>query len=210
MSIEKSGISRRSIAESLGVTTQALIGWMSTGKISREKLAALAKLLGVRLDWYLDGSGPMLSPVDVLSGQIFLSEIPVAGTTAKPPVLVKGGKQVEIINVNKVVSAPAQDPDAYALIVVGGEMSPRYREGEALIVYPGVAPEPGDEVVCFLPEGSVLVRSVAYIRNGEVALDTVIPGAGDRLVRRLDDFAAVHVVMGGFSATSIKPANLPG
>lgn len=60
--IKNSGLKQSDIAKQVGVSPQAVYGWMNTGKISNQTLAALAKLLNTDFQW-LAGGGERKSNV---------------------------------------------------------------------------------------------------------------------------------------------------
>lgn len=68
---------------------------------------------------------------------------------------------------------PSNDPNAYALRCEGDSMSPRIKHGEFVIVEPGHAVAPGDEVVVKASDGRVMVKTYLYRREGRVHLLSV-------------------------------------
>lgn len=56
--IEKSGHTHAYIANAVGVTEQAITGWLKTGRIDKRRLPKLAQVTGTPLATFLPGSGP--------------------------------------------------------------------------------------------------------------------------------------------------------
>ena len=56
-----SGVRKAEVAEAVGVSPQAITGWLHTGKIARERIPAITKVLGCSSQWLLDGQ-PDLDP----------------------------------------------------------------------------------------------------------------------------------------------------
>ena len=71
------------------------------------------------------------------------------------------------------VDWPTRDPNAFALRCKGESMKPRIRHGEYVVIEPNHAYLPGDEVLVRSEDGRVMVKQLAYIRDGMVHLDSV-------------------------------------
>lgn len=67
----------------------------------------------------------------------------------------------------------SDDPDAYALRVVGSSMEPRIRSGEFVLVEPGNGYVAGDEVLIKTTDGQSMIKVFMYHRDGEVRLLSV-------------------------------------
>ena len=74
-------------------------------------------------------------------------------------------------------------------------MKPRIRHGEFVIVEPNHAVTPGDEVLAKAKDGRVMVKQLAYIRDGMVYLDSVNE-AHPRISIAHEDMHALHYVAG--------------
>jgi phage repressor protein C with HTH and peptisase S24 domain len=68
---------------------------------------------------------------------------------------------------------PTKDGNAYALRCRGESMKPRIRHNEYVIVEPGHPVASGDEVLVKAVDGRVMVKQLAYTRDGMVHLDSV-------------------------------------
>lgn len=133
-----------------------------------------------------------------------LSSVPVVGTTqggAPDTIWLEEGYPVGYSD--DVLDVPAKDRNAYALRVVGNSMSPRMREGDYIMIYPNQEAQPGDEVVVRTNKGEVMVKQLAYIRAGEVALDSIAKDH-DRIVRKLEEIVYIHFVAGIHPAGALR------
>lgn len=68
---------------------------------------------------------------------------------------------------------PTKDPDAYALRCNGESMRPRVKHNEFVVVEPNTQVQNGDEVLVKSSDGRVMVKELAYVRDGIVALTSV-------------------------------------
>lgn len=71
------------------------------------------------------------------------------------------------------VDWPARGTSMYALRCQGESMKPRIRHGEFVVIDPAHAYVPGDEVLVKSTEGKVMIKQLAYIRDGMVHLDSI-------------------------------------
>ena len=53
--LKASGMSNADLANAIGVTVQAVSKWLNKGGISQQRLPAVARVLGVSLEWLLMG-----------------------------------------------------------------------------------------------------------------------------------------------------------
>ena len=67
----------------------------------------------------------------------------------------------------------SDDPDAYALRLVGSSMEPRIRSGEFVMVEPNHSYIAGDEVLVKTDDGQAMIKVFMYHRDGEVRLLSV-------------------------------------
>lgn len=72
-----------------------------------------------------------------------------------------------------LVSFPTTDAQAYALQVRGGELRPRFRSGEVLILEPNVKVAPGDDVLAKFSDGSLALLEFLWERDGEVTFGDI-------------------------------------
>lgn len=68
---------------------------------------------------------------------------------------------------------PTTDPDAYGLRCNGDSMRPRVKHGEFVIIEPNREVTNGDEVLVVSQDGRVMIKELAYVRDGIVTLTSV-------------------------------------
>lgn len=127
-----------------------------------EKIAAA---LGVSVNEVL-GTQIENGPTQVAPGR----KLPVYGSA-------QGGAGFDITDVSSPIdfmNCPTDlmnSPDAYAVMVSGESMEPRFRAGETLLVQPGVPVRPGDDIVIQLERDDrieALVKRFERRKNGDV------------------------------------------
>lgn len=64
------------------------------------------------------------------------------------------------------------DAKAYALQMIGDALHPRVQSGEFIVIEPGTVPQPGDEVVIHLADGTHLVRILIRAAGGQTAFSS--------------------------------------
>jgi phage repressor protein C with HTH and peptisase S24 domain len=69
------------------------------------------------------------------------------------------------------------DQNAYALIISGDSMSPKFEPGDIVIVSPAAGVQTGDYAVIKLVDGQVLAKRVKA-KNGRYVLESVNPDYG--------------------------------
>jgi len=84
------------------------------------------------------------------------------------------------------------DPAAYGLVVSGNHLSPRFRNGEVLLIEPGKPCQAGDEVLVQLDDGLCMLKEFIYRRDGQCRLDGVC--GGDSVYVEDASIQAMHVV----------------
>lgn len=86
------------------------------------------------------------------------------------------------------------DPDAYAIVMIGEAMWPRFRAGRRLLVSPAAAIEAGDDVLVRLRDGRVLIKELIGRTDRGIELRQFNPDATFAVDAK--GFVAVHKVMG--------------
>lgn len=207
------------VARMFNVKPPAARKWLlGEGLPEVTKIPGMATKLDVNFSWLLYGIGPKkgpphqqavdtepyVTPVAEAPPLGPLSSVPVVGTTqggAPDTIWLEEGYPVGYSD--DVLDVPAKDRNAYALRVVGNSMSPRMREGDYIMIYPNQEAQPGDEVVVRTNKGEVMVKQLAYIRAGEVALDSIAKDH-DRIVRKLEEIVYIHFVAGIHPAGALR------
>lgn len=84
-------------------------------------------------------------------GYVLIEELPLAE---------QGSKLVAI----------TKNPQAYCLRVIGDHLRPRYRNGQNLLVSPGEAPMPSEDVLVKLVSGETFIKEFFWTQSGAVSL----------------------------------------
>ena len=146
---EHANAKQRDVAQFFGISSQAISQWESgRTRPDSQRLANLARLLGVRLDWLLDETGPVaFERPPTLTAVRHTTRVPVidrvkAGdwTGIEPPSVV--GSSDEFLVTDLEVSS-----STFALVVMGRSMAPEFQPGDKVIIDPKIQPRPGDYVV---------------------------------------------------------------
>ncbi len=144
---ERAGLKQKEVAEHFGITSQAISQWEAgRTRPDGQRLAALSRLFRLRLDWLLEGLGPMSDEAEG-SPQARGTPVPVidrvqAGGWSEvgDPYAVGGGE--EFLTTDLQVS-----PYTFALVLEGLSMTPEFRPGDKVIIDPATRPRPGEYVV---------------------------------------------------------------
>lgn len=70
----------------------------------------------------------------------------------------------------------SKDKEAFAVMILGNAMAPRIRAHEFIVVEPGHAAQPGDDVLVTFADGTHRVCQFMYHRDGLYRLDSLTPG----------------------------------
>lgn len=87
-----------------------------------------------------------------------------------------------------------KDANAYALRVRGDALANRIMSGDHLIVEPSTQPQPGDITVVIRKDGRKTVRTLLYVRDGEVTL-APFNDTHRTMLLALADIAQMHKVV---------------
>ncbi|MEI6207341.1 MAG: S24 family peptidase [Desulfuromonadales bacterium] len=222
--IEAAGYKKHGRVSKLAALTGYSIGQVSdmlSGKVSlNDKFMRLVcNELGFNSTWLETGTGEMF----VQSHEIIGSGGAVAGGTAQieqqsTPVEAPGvlGKvrQIPIISwaqagtdgffedayaVGSGIGTlnwfdDLKDNNAYALMIRGDSMSPRYDPGDYVIISPAAGVKTGDYAVVKLTDGQVMAKKVT-LRNGDFVLSSVNKEYDDLFVAK-KDVVFTHKIVG--------------
>lgn len=128
--------------------------------------------------WLRDGTGTMrptvLSPPPGVGSRDFLTgRLAVVGTAQ----LGDDGYFCELEypagHGDGYIRWASNDAHAYGLRCKGDSMKPRIRHGEYVIIEPTREAMPGDEVMVISKDGRVMVKQLAFVRDGMIYLDSV-------------------------------------
>jgi phage repressor protein C with HTH and peptisase S24 domain len=176
--IKDSGLRKAELARIVGVSTAAVTQWTSrdTKSLKGDTLMALALATKKNPQWLATGEGPEgavppTGPADTLAHRPNM--IPVVG-------IVQGGVEGFWEEMgyppghgDGCVDWPSADPNAYAVECRGDSMQPRVRHGEIVVVEPGTAYAPGEDVIVISKDGRKMLKRFGYKRAGRIYLDSV-------------------------------------
>lgn len=101
------------------------------------------------------------------------------------------------------VQWPTRDPNAYALRVRGDSMEPRFRPGELIIVEPGAAVIPGNDVLVRTKDGRKMVKRLLFRRGGDVTLGS-INDAHKPITISIEEIEPMQLVVGSVHGSFSK------
>jgi repressor LexA len=186
------------IAERMGVHP-SFVAQLKRGSkpITDQTLASIAKAARVprtelEADVVIgDAAG---SQVDAEPGpSVLLSTTPIVGDTRAGPNAYYLEYGYPAGDSEEVVETPAKNAQTYALRVRGGSMYPRMREGDVVTVDPTAEPVAGVDVIVATNDGEVMVKTLAYDRGDEIALDSLTE---QRRAIQKDQIQFMHMVIG--------------
>lgn len=181
------------------------------GSVNQAQLGTEAKLEQPTIQRILSGESKRAAPqtVEVLAtffnasiGQVTgLEDIETPGESGIPIVgNTQGGPDHQWVEMgyppgygDESVNMVSKDSNAYALYVRGSSMSPRFREGDVIVVEPSMAAEPGDDVVVRTTDGQVMIKTLTSNRNDQVILSSIAQDH-DRIVLPFSKIEFIHPV----------------
>lgn len=177
------------LAALLGVETAVVRSWLEEGapKLPLHHAVKLQEAFGYSPKWLLNGAGkPLLE--GAIEPELDEPSIPFDTVTIPPgsfrKIPVRGMAQLgdngHFVDVEYPIGHgdgyiffPTRDPDAYALRCNGESMRPRVKHNEFVVVEPNTQIQNGDEVLVKSLDGRVMVKELAYVRDGIVHLASV-------------------------------------
>ncbi len=212
------GLTQESLAEAAGCG-QSIVGNLESGEQRSSKwIPNVAAALNVPAHWLTDDDydgpdplGKRSAAPSFRSADEVEETAPLRRSRAVPAVGdVKGGADGYLEELqyppghgDGVVYYPTADQNAYALRVRGDSMSPRYRQGQYIIVEPSIEPQPGDDVVVICKNGRKLLKVMAWIRGDSVSLLSVNDGHAP-LTLDLSEVERMHTVAGTVPARALQ------
>jgi SOS-response transcriptional repressor LexA len=140
---------QKDVAEYFGISSQAISQWEAERtRPDSHRLARLARLFHVRLEWLLDESGPMVSEASPPSAEVrHTTRVPIidrvqAGDWSEVEDPVASGSADEFLQTDLEVSS-----STFALVIEDRSMEPDFQPGDKVIIDPMVRPRPGDFIV---------------------------------------------------------------
>ncbi len=140
---------QKDVAEYFGISSQAISQWEAERtRPDSQRLARLARLFHIRLEWLLDESGPMVSEGSPPAAEVrHTTRVPVidrvqAGDWTEVEDPFSLGSADEFLQTDLGVSS-----STFALVIEGRSMEPEFQPGDKVIIDPMVRPRPGDFVI---------------------------------------------------------------
>lgn len=208
--MDAAGVSTSQLARDIDISYQAVKKALSGGAFGSDNNIKAAKRLGVYSEWLATGKGPRVAPAPSAEPHAIYETkspfpgLPVVGTAK----LGDEGNFCELEypvgHGDGWVDWPSRDPNAYAVRCKGDSMKPRIKHGEFVVVEPNRAVVAGDEVLVKSKDGRVMVKQLAYIREGLVYLDSVNE-AYPRFSIAQDEIELLHYVAGIARSAQWRP-----
>ena len=161
--IQKSGRSKKDIAEIIGVTKQSITGWEESGRISKTNLLKLAELLQIDVNWFIADAPTHLDAPKYGKLHVVTNTLPAFPVNVAP--IAVGKRAIPVISAIqagalKEIAQPYEQGDgfatvyaddeyskwAFALEIEGESMLPEFRPGDIVIIEPDWTPRPGEFV----------------------------------------------------------------
>lgn len=193
---EKLGLSQVDLAEKLGASVTRVNHWFRGRNFPKAaERVRLADTLGVNLDWLVRGEGDIEKSaaldVDDSQSPYAVREIPViswghAGEAATYEVMPKHwqGK----------VATSSRDRKAFAVIVEGDCMEPKFLPGDRVVLEPTGELRNGKPVLAKLVDDAIQLRIYTKMPSGAVRLASLKPEIYPTLEYQLVDFHWIYPV----------------
>ncbi|CAM3697922.1 XRE family transcriptional regulator [Cupriavidus respiraculi] len=176
------------MAEVLKVEPAVVRGWLEGEgtKLPVHHAIKLHEIYGYSPPWLVNGKGDRLAKgveADLDEPSLSLDTIRIPAEAFKR-IPVRGMAQLgdnghfceieyPVGDGDGFLYFPTRDPDAYGLRCNGDSMRPRVKHGEFVVVEPNTPVTNGDEVLVKSQDGRVMVKELAYIRDGSLHLASV-------------------------------------
>lgn len=203
--LKDAGISQAEIARRLGVTPQAVNGWITTGTISKKRLVLVARETGADLTTLMTERDAQAhteesEAADYLPARPSTARvagqprgIPVVGYAVGSPIedgfyddmgFPPGAGE-------EYIPWPTKDPNAYAIRVRGNSMESRIRHGELIVVEPNSRVDVNDDVIVQTRAGRKMVKRLRERRATEVTLGSINQAYKD-LTISMEEIVFIH------------------
>ncbi|WP_144409777.1 S24 family peptidase [Cupriavidus basilensis] len=208
------------LAKVLGVEAAVVRAWLEGDgtKLPLHHIVKLQETYGYSPKWLANGkgdsklSGQIEPELDEPSLAFDIVEIPPNSFRRIPVVgMAQLGDNGHFSDIEYPVghgdgflTFPTNDPDAYGLRCNGDSMRPRIKHNEFVVIEPNRAITNGDEVLVKSQDGRVMVKELAYVRDGVVHLSSVNERHGMLRVPQ-DQIERLHYVGGIVKASAWRP-----
>lgn len=211
-------LTQEQLAAHFGISRVSITQWEKDDtRPSIEKYDILAQALGGTPEYYMTGNG---TPPQAASAKIGDIDLPELSNASSPKKIVASGIKIPVygqavggvdgefvMNGNllyEVLAPPnlTETSGAYAVVVSGDSMSPRYEDGETVFVDPKRRPKRGDYVIAQIrmeEDGPLLAYVKRFARHNaeELVLSQFNPVKELRF--SAENVHSVHVVVGMLS-----------
>jgi phage repressor protein C with HTH and peptisase S24 domain len=208
------------MAQLLGVEPAVVRAWLEPGapKMGLHHAIKLQEAYGYSPKWLINGQGdPLLNgaiepeldepslPFDVFPiPHNAFRKIPVRGMAQLGDNGLFVDVEYPVGHGDGYVFFPSKDPDAYALRCNGESMRPRVKHNEFVVVEPNTRVQNGDEVLVKSQDGRVMVKELAYVRDGIAHLSSVNEAHGMLRIPQ-DQIERMHFVAGIVKRSAWQP-----
>ena len=161
------GMKQDEIAKRLG-TSQSKIAQLEKGFIkSSSMIPVIADILGVEAIWLSEGRGPEIKGGGGNDQSLlaYPRKIPVTGTVLLSDDGLSEIRKPDADARDGYIEYPLRDKAAYAIRCRCDHSGARIRDGEFVIVEPGIAPKPGDCVLVQAVDDRVMIATYLYQRH---------------------------------------------
>lgn len=206
MALQKRNMKPVELSRRSGVP-QPRISDIINGKTESPRIDTISKLaeaLNIKMQWLVSGEGeiedaPPLDRPTFLTKRDFVPSGKERGPIPPPsgviPVvsMIQGGEEgywedaYPVGFGHRTIKRPydVNDPNAFAVEVRGQSMSPKYEEGDVVVVCPSKEVHSGDSAAVKLKSGAVMVKRVRFAGD-MVILESVNPAYEPIIVKRED------------------------
>lgn len=203
----RANLTQQDVADAFGISRVAVSQWESPEPSKRtqpepDRWQLLARITGHPVSWLLDNEAdPDVAPIShfdatftddsvARSQRVILRGVAMIDVDGFWKELEESGRDVP-------VQAITQDPDAYALRIVGRRYHPSIESGQCILLEPNAPLRVGKRVLIQLADGRHAVRSLMGHEDG-LWIFTSLTDANDVLELRDDQVLAAHRVTSNF------------
>lgn len=190
---EHLNLSQAEIAAKLGVSPSRVGNWFQGRHLPlKREREQLARVLETSVDWLLLGTEAVSEPVAVYGAPISeVREVPViswshAGEAAVYEEMPK--------HWNGTVATTSRDKRAFALVVEGDCMEPKFIAGDRVVLEPHGERRNGKPVVAKLADDAIHLRIYTKLPNGTIRLTSLKPDIYPALDYTEKDFHWIYPV----------------
>ncbi|MFV4850647.1 LexA family transcriptional regulator [Citrobacter freundii] len=189
------GLSQASVADQMGIT-QSAIGHYINGRqpLNARAVSALARILQVGAE----DISPTLSlqiaqQARSLGDSVTLSEMSRRVMVIGRVIPGDNGASSGLVHTTGFLKID-DDRSSFAVEVSGNSLWPRIKNGEFVVVEKQIAPEPGDDVLLQLKNGTYLFKSLVSIRGEDVQLSDISGKSAFPELQKRDEIEQMYLI----------------